>query len=73
MTERTFYKQMSIALVCAITFGLNIFFGILMMVKGWGVEAKSYPWIIGGGIAVAFVTWVLQAATVAIAGAKDED
>ena len=73
MTERMMYKQLSIALVHIFTFAMSIFIGILMMVKGWGVEAKSYPWIIGGGIAVAFVTWVLQAATAAIIGVKDED
>jgi len=73
MTEKTVYQQLTIAIVNFITFAINIFLGILIMTKGWGVEAQSYKWIIGGGASVALVTWGFTAIMKTIYGDISDD
>lgn len=34
---------------------------ILVMINGWGVEPKSYVWIVGVGLASGFVAQILIA------------
>lgn len=37
-------------LVTVLGIGLSIFLSIIVMIKGWGLEPKSYFWIIGIGV-----------------------
>ncbi len=61
MTDKTLYQQLSVGITVMTAAIINIFLGILIMTKGWGLEAKSYPWIILGGLFVAAVAWGLTA------------
>jgi len=38
---------------------LSIVLGVFVMICGWGVEPKSWWWIIGGGIGARFVVEVV--------------
>lgn len=73
MTEKALYQQISVALVIGVATVVNIFFGIVIMVKGWDVEPQSYPWIIGGGLFVSFMAWMLAASIRLIYGDKKDE
>ena len=73
MTEKTLYQNLSIGLITFVAFIINIVLGIQIMIKGWGVEARSYPWIIGGGLFVAVVTCIMAISLKIFSGEhKDE-
>jgi len=55
------------ALVIAFGFCLMVILYILVMIKGWGLEPKSWFWIIGVGI----IGQLLARAIVEIGGKKD--
>jgi hypothetical protein len=41
-------------------FALTIIVGILVMIQGWGLEPKSWWWIIGGGVFIKFALAILE-------------
>lgn len=43
-------KELTYLLNALMWFTLMLIMGILVMIYGWGLEPKSWPWIIGGGI-----------------------
>ena len=47
--------------VVATLFGFIISFaiGILVMIHGWGLDPKSWWWIIGGGIGIRFIVEII--------------
>lgn len=59
MEQQDVYKILSLGLVTLITTVLTIALSIGIMIKGWGVSPQSYGWIIGGGLSVSFLTWVI--------------
>jgi len=50
-----------LAKVLSVIFGFIIcmIVGILVMMYGWGLEPKSYWWIIGGGVFVQIIIKIL--------------
>lgn len=45
-------------LMMTIVFGI----GYLVLIFGWGLEARSWGWILGGGFVQIFVASILRAA-----------
>lgn len=45
-------------LMMSIVFGI----GYLVLIFGWGLEARSWGWILGGGFVQIFVATILNAA-----------
>jgi hypothetical protein len=43
-------------------YALGIVLTIMVMINGWGLEPKSWWWIIGGGIVLRFIIEMIQAA-----------
>ena len=43
-------------------YALGIVLTIMVMINGWGLEPKSWWWIIGGGLALRFIIEMIQAA-----------
>ena len=41
---------------------LGMIIAIMVMINGWGLEPKSWWWIIGGGIVLRFIIEMIQAA-----------
>ena len=56
MEEKDLYKGLSVAMVSLVAGLINMFLGIAIMIKGWGVEATSWGWIIVGGLFVLMIT-----------------
>ena len=73
MDTKQIYKIMTIGLVTFTASIINIFLGICIMVKGWGVSIQSYGWIIGGGLFVAFIAWMLASVMAIIIGDIKDD
>ena len=48
----------SIAIISLFFMGLMT--GILVMIYGWGLEPKSWWWIIGGGIVIKLIIEIMQ-------------
>lgn len=42
-------------------FIISMAIGIFVMIHGWGIEPKSWWWIIGGGILARFIVEVMMA------------
>ena len=68
MGKKSVYKIMSLGIVSLITSVISILIGIGIMIKGWGVDPKSYAWIWGGGLFLAFLTWGCTSMITAIFG-----
>jgi hypothetical protein len=47
----------------AVVFGfiLTIIISIAVMIYGWGLEPKSWSWIVGGGVGLRFMVSLLEA------------
>lgn len=57
MAKKSVYKIMSLGIVSLITTIISILVGIGIMIKGWGVDPKSYGWIWCGGLFIALLSW----------------
>ena len=51
------YQILSILIVTFLSSIFNVYFGILIMTKGWGIEVKNYGWIVGGGLFISLMAW----------------
>ena len=41
-------------------FAAGVAIGVLTMIHGWGLEPKSWWWIIGAGIGMRFIALVME-------------
>jgi len=49
------YQKLNATLITVIATIINIFLGIGIMMKGWGLEPTSWAWIIGGGLLTSII------------------
>jgi len=63
------YQKLNATLITAIASILNIFLGIGIMTKGWGLEPTSWAWIIGGGLLISTIAAISTQLTLNIFGA----
>lgn len=63
MEEKQIYKILATGLVQLTSQMIAVFLGIAIMIKGWGLSAINYGWIIGGGFAVGLITWACTTVT----------
>lgn len=58
------YKFMTTLFLFTLTLALTV----LVMIHGWGLEPKSWGWIIGGGIVARFIVSLIEVITKKIGG-----
>lgn len=56
-------KNLSMGIVIFMSTFINVALGIFIMMKGWGLEPKSYGWIWGGSLSIALITWGFSCVT----------
>lgn len=58
MTQKSVIQFLIITIVNFTFAAIGIALGIVIMIKGWGLDPQSYNWIIGGGIVLSVMNWL---------------